>query len=81
MRNRFVKGTHNVISDDSGQKFKRQDCRMTWDGLLVHNSEWEPKHPQLTIRSRKEKISVDSTRTQGSDPALLNPAFSAGDGI
>ena len=72
---KYRKGDYNVISDDSGQKFKRSECRITWDGLLVHKSEWQPKHPQLTIRGRKEKIEVEDARTQGSDPALLNPAF------
>ncbi len=75
MRNRFKKGDHNVISDDSGQKFKRSEMRYTWDGLLVHKSEWSPKQPQLTIRGRKEQIQVADVRTQSEDPALLNPSI------
>ena len=61
-RNRFVMGAHNVISDISGQKFKSTEMRKTWDGLLVHKSEWYPKHPQLEIRGRDEKIGVSPTR-------------------
>lgn len=71
---RYVRATHNVISDLSGQKYKRSDMRFTWDNLLVGKDEWEPKQPQLTIRGRKEQIAVtDGTRTQGDDPALLDP--------
>ena len=75
MRNRFVKGDHNVISDDSGQKFKRSEMRYTWDGFLVHAlTEWQPKQPQIDIRGRDEKIAVtDGTRTQKADLPLLNP--------
>jgi hypothetical protein len=81
VRNRFRAGDHNVISDSSGQKIKRSQARFTWDGFLVDKRDWEPKHPQLTIRARSEKISVEDARTQGEDPALLNPPFEAGDGI
>lgn len=75
MRNRFISGDHNVISDISGQKFKRSEMRFNWKGQLVHAAtEWEPKHPQIDIRGRKEQIAVtDGTRTQGDDPGLLNP--------
>ena len=68
----YKRGDYNVISDESGHKFKRSQCRMTWDGYLVHKSEWYEKHPQLTIRARKEKISVANARTQAEDPPLLD---------
>lgn len=75
MKNKFVKGDHNVISDISGQKFKRSEMRFTWDGLLVHAAtEFEEKHPQIDIRSRKDRTEVtDGTRTQNKDPALQDP--------
>lgn len=81
MRNRFVKGDHNVISDISGQKFKRSEMRFNWKGQLVHAAtEWEPKHPQLEVRGRTERIAVtDGTRTQSDDPALLDPPISGND--
>ena len=80
MRNRFVRGDHNVISDSSGFKFKRSQCTFNWKGELVHKAtEFEPKHPQLTIRGRKERIAVtDGTRTQAEDLPLLDPPFVAG---
>ena len=81
MRNTFVSGDHNVISDISGQKFKRSEMRFNWKGQLVHAAtEWEPKHPQIDIRGRKEKIAVtDGTRTQSDDPDLLDPPITASD--
>ncbi len=77
MKNKFVKGDHNVISDMSGQKFKRSEMVFNWKGQLVHRlTEFEPKQPQLTIRSRKEQIAVtDGTRTQGEDSDLQDPSI------
>lgn len=80
MKNRFVSGDHNVISDDSGQKFKRSECVFNWKKQLVHfATEYEPKHPQIDIRGRTERIAVtDGTRTQASDPAMELPSFTPG---
>jgi len=81
MRNRFVKGDHNVISDISGQKFKRSEMRFNWKGQLVHAAtEFEEKHPQIDIRGRTEKIAVtDGTRTQGEDAPLQDPPITGDD--
>ena len=77
MKNKFVAGDHNAISDISGQKFKRSEMVFNWKGQLVHRlTEFEPKHPQLTIRSRKEQIAVtDGTRKQGEDSSLQDPSI------
>jgi len=66
-RNFYRKGDNNVISDDSGQKFKRSQMRKNWKNQIVAMDEWEPKHPQLTIKPRAEKIAVRDARTQGED--------------
>lgn len=83
MKNRFVLGDHNVISDISGQKFKRSEMVFNWKNQLVNRAtEFEPKQPQLTIRSRSEHIAVtDGTRTQAADPPLLDPPLSPSDMI
>jgi len=72
----FISGDHNVISDISGQKFKSSEMVKNWKNQLVNRvTEFEPKHPQLTIRPRQEKIAVQETRTQGADPPLQDPPF------
>jgi hypothetical protein len=77
MKSKFVSGDHNVISDISGQKFKRSEMVFDWRGLLVHKeTEFAPKHPQLNIRGRSESIAVtNGTRTQADDLQLLDPPF------
>lgn len=66
-KNRYIEGDYNVISDYSGQKLKRSQCRFTWDGFLVGKREWEPKHPQIDIRPRSEKIGVPDARPRQPD--------------
>ena len=69
-KNTYRRGDHNVISDDSGQKFKRSQMRKNWKNQMVAIDEWEPKHPQLNIRPRAEKIAIKDARTQGADAAV-----------
>ena len=46
---RFAKGKNSLaISDRSGQAFPYTEMVKEWNGSIVHISEYEPKHPQLT---------------------------------
>lgn len=66
-KNRFVMGDYNVISERSGQKLKRSECRFTWDGFLVGKDEWEEKQPQIDLRGRDEQIAVADSRPRQPD--------------
>ena len=44
----FAQGKHALaISDRSGLAFPYNEMVREWNGALVHNSEYEPKQPQL----------------------------------
>lgn len=46
---RFARGKNSLaISDRSGQAFPYTEMVKEWNGSIVHISEFEPKHPQLT---------------------------------
>jgi hypothetical protein len=50
------------ICDITGFRYRLQDMKKTWNGLLVGPDQWSPKHPQL------------EPRTAPDDPqALQNP--------
>ena len=69
-RKHFKPGDHWVISDISGFKYPASEMkRLTGEkaGLLVHTSEWNPSHPQLKIRSRKDDQSVTNVRLRTPD--------------
>ena len=75
-KDRYVKGTHNSISDLSGQKYKRKDMVLDWQNRLVGKDEWSPKHPQLILRPRPDSPSIkDQTRTQNLNETLLDTPF------
>ena len=59
----FARGKYSkAISDRSGLEFPYVEMVKEWNGMLVHTSEYEPKHPQL------------EPKPKGSDPqGLLNP--------
>ncbi len=76
-RSKFIPGDHDVIDDISGQKHKRSQMLKNWKNQLVSKANFEVKHPQLTIRPRKEQISVTDTRTRGEDPDLQDPPFTS----
>ena len=45
---RFAKGSRALaISDRSGAAFPYREMFQEWNGAWVHNSEYEPKQPQL----------------------------------
>jgi len=69
-------GDHNVISDRSGQKYKRSDCRLEWNNLLVGKDEFEEKHPQLILRPRPDRPAItNQTRVDNQTETLLVPPF------
>ena len=62
MASRYVSGTHNAICDICGFEYKRNQMQKTWDGLLVCREDYDPKHPQLIVRTAVEKVSVADAR-------------------
>lgn len=69
-------GDHWAISDISGFKFKASEMkRLSGEqrGLLVHESEWNPAHPQLKIKGREDDQSVQNVRVRPVDefPAAI----------
>jgi len=54
-----------AISDRSGMAFPYQEMVKEWNGSLVHNSEFEPKHPQIRRkRNVADAIALQNTRPQ-----------------
>ena len=44
----FARGKYaKAISDRSGMEFPYSEMVREWNGMLVHQSEFEAKHPQL----------------------------------
>ena len=60
---KFSKGRYSLmVSDRSGATFPYREMVQEWNGAWVHNSEYEPKQPQV------------SPRPHGADPQALQHA-------
>lgn len=76
MENRYKPGQHNVIDDITG--FKEKSGRMRklsgeQKGLLTKDTNWNPAHPQLTIKPRADKQSVKDPRTRQPSNFITTP--------
>tara|TARA_R110000782_G_scaffold14018_3_gene42116 strand:- start:721 stop:966 length:246 start_codon:yes stop_codon:yes gene_type:complete len=70
MKGKLRLGDHWAISDISGFKFPASEMKKLSGeqaGLLVHQSEWNPAQPQLTIRAREDDQSVRVVRMRPLD--------------
>jgi hypothetical protein len=79
----FARGKYSqAISDRSGQAFPYSEMVKEWNGSLVHQSEYEPKHPQLEPKPKGGDAqglqNARPARTEPATPVLLNSnAFTA----
>lgn len=66
----FKKGDHNVICDRDGFKYKASEMRKEWNGLMVHKSNYEARHPQDFVKGKKDDSSVPWTRSEPADTEI-----------
>ena len=70
-----------AISDRSGLAFPYNEMRFEWTGSFVHDSEWEPKQPQLSLTYFTDAVALKNARPQanlshtGGVPDQLEPIF------
>lgn len=66
----YKPGSWNVHCDVCGFKFKSDQIKKRWDGLMVCGKDWEHDHPQKFLRVREDKQSVPFVREQNDDTFL-----------
>jgi len=86
----FAKGKYaKAISDRTGMEFPYREMRKEWNGMLVHRSEYEAKHPQLEPRYHSVEghglRHARPARTENTVVTILGPdpfeTIAAGSGI
>ena len=86
----FARGKYaKAISDRSGMEFPYSEMVREWNGMLVHKSEFEAKHPQLEPRAYGAEghglSDARPARAETNVLAILGPnpfeTISAGSGI
>jgi len=64
----YYPGRHLVICDRCGFRRYDDEVDMEWTGLLVcKDTCWEPRHPQLDIKSKSDKQYVKNARPEPTD--------------
>jgi len=67
-RGRKPKSKYLLICDRTGRVIPAEEAREEWNGLVVHKSEWEPRHPQDFVRARPERIApIGPIRPEAAD--------------
>lgn len=60
----FILGDSNSLCDCCGFKFKHSQLRKRWDGAMVCSKDWEPRHPQDSIKIRGERNNIRDARPE-----------------
>jgi len=76
-KSEYIPGDYWVICDRCGFKYRRSECRLTWDNLLVCRKDWEPRHPQDFVRSKRDNQRVPIPRPD-SNNIQISTVLSAG---
>lgn len=63
----FKSGGFNALCDVCGFKFKSNELKKRWDGLMVCEGDFEHDHPQKFLRVREDKIAVPWVRPRPED--------------
>lgn len=70
----LVLGEWNAVCDNCGFRFKSTQLRKDWKNLMVCQSCYEPKHPQLMIKVPRDDPSVPWARPDPT-PQFINQCF------
>ena len=63
----WTTGTWNIICDVCGFRFKANEIKHRWDGLVVCKEDYEERHPMDLFKAREEKTGVPFTRPEPTD--------------
>lgn len=62
MKTSFILGDSKAVCDVCGFDMHQSDLKKRWDGAMVCSADWEPRHPQDSIRLRPERNTVKDAR-------------------
>jgi len=62
IRNRHKIGDYLMTDDMTGSVHYASEMRTQWNGLIVHHSRYEERHPQEFVRAGKDPFAVRDTR-------------------
>jgi hypothetical protein len=67
IRRNWISGQYLAICDVCGFTFKNTQLKERWDGQMVCQQDWEPRHPQEFIRNGSPVPPLPWTRPESAD--------------
>lgn len=64
MSDKYISGDYYMICDRCRFKFRRSQMTRTYDGLWVCQKDWEPRHPQESVKAKHQEVSVPVARPE-----------------
>ena len=64
---RAIPGDNLVLCDICGAVCRMSETKKTWDHLRVCLADWDPKHPQLSLRGKVDSQAVFDGRPEPAD--------------
>lgn len=65
----------NALCDSCGFKFKSDQLKLRWDGLMVDDACWEPRQPQDFLRAIRETSNILPWTRPNTDGIDVGPDF------
>jgi hypothetical protein len=62
VKTQFVLGDAKAVCDECGFDMHQSDLRRRWDGAMVCAQDWEPRHPQDSLKAVPERSVVRDAR-------------------
>lgn len=75
----YIPGDPWCICDICGFKIRMSQTLKTWDGLRVCRKDYDPKHPQLSVRGKVDLQRVNDPRPRQPDYFLATNEVTADD--
>lgn len=74
-------GNWNALCDSCGMKFKANELRERYDGMMVCPEDWEPRHPSERPLSIRSPRALPWTRPEAPDTFIVEGSFCTPDGF
>ena len=68
----YIPGDALAVCDSCGYRFHLSELKKDWRGFMVCKKDFEPRHPQDSVKVRADKIVIDNARPEVTD-IFLNP--------
>ena len=72
-KHQYIPGDPWLICDECGFKYRRSEMHKRWDGFMVCEKDFEPRHPQEFVRGSKDTIAFRDSRPDPDPVYIVTP--------